>query len=49
MREYVEICDLLEDVWEHGEFCEQCADVLRMGLGYWILAHGLYLHQLILR
>jgi hypothetical protein len=41
VREYVEICDLLEDVWEHAEFCEQCADVLREGLGYWILAHGL--------
>jgi len=43
-----EICDLL-DVWEHAEFYEQCADVLRKGLGYWILAHGLDLHQLILR
>ena len=49
VREYVEICDLLEDVWEHAVFCEQCAYVLRMGLGYWILAHGLDLHQLILR
>jgi len=22
LREYIEICDLLEDVWEQAEFCE---------------------------
>lgn len=29
--------------------CEQCADVLRKGLGYWISTHGLDLRQFILQ